>query len=161
MHHTVDLGTVNPILDCGLVTVPVLTDRELCVTRGIVQAGIVGRVALYHIVAEARIAQVFEQHLYIGLHVGLHVSTRVVQVTHSAPVLTGIVVGAQRLSVLGSPIECGTTVIIPTDVGRVQFIGHTLINLSGESHPVVSGLAVVNNDVGNGANAFGLKRVDH
>ena len=84
-----------------------------------------------------------------------------VQVAHSAPVLAGVVVVAQRVAVLGGPGERGTAVIVAADVGRLELIGHALVGLGGEIDPVRDILAVVDHDVGNGADALALEGVDH
>ena len=84
-----------------------------------------------------------------------------VQVTHAAPVLTGIVVGTEGLAVLVGPGQRAAAIVVAADVGRFHFIGLALVHLDGEGHPVVDGLAVVDDHVGNRADALILKGIDH
>ena len=84
-----------------------------------------------------------------------------IKVTHAAPILTGIIVAAQLIAVGIGPAEGSTTIIVAADVGGLELIGHTLIGLGGEVHPVRSVLAVVNHHIGNGADTLVLECVDH
>ena len=84
-----------------------------------------------------------------------------VQVAQSAPVLACVIVCAQRLAVLGSPLKRGTAIVVLADVGGLQPVSHTLIHLIGESHPVAGALAMVDDHIGDGADAFTVECADH
>ena len=118
LHCAIHLCTVNPTLDCTKVTIPIFTHREFRLGIGIVHTRVHGSVALGHIVAVSGIAQVIEQHFQIGLYILLNVSATVIQVAHTAPVLTGIKIIAQALAVLTRPVLGGTTIIILADISR-------------------------------------------
>ena len=161
LHDAIHLGAIDPVLHRRLIAIPELAHRVLGVDIGIVHAGIGSAITLSHIITEARVTQVVEQQVQVGLDDGLHIGALVVQVTHAAPVLTCIVVVAQRLAVLVSPVQRSPAVIVLADVGREHFIGHPFIHLDGEGHPVVDGLAVVDHHIGDGADTLILKGVDH
>ena len=77
-----------------------------------------------------------------------------VQVAHAVPALTGIFVRSYLIA-----IRC--SLVVRTDVLIRQLIGHPLVGLHREVSPRTHVPAVVDNHVGNGANAFVLERCDH
>ena len=84
-----------------------------------------------------------------------------VQVAQTRPVLATVVVGAQRPAIAGCPIKRRSAVIVTADVGGEQLVGHTLVSLVGESHPVANALAVVDHHIGDGTDALIPEGVDH
>ena len=135
LDDTVHLGAIQPVLHRRGVTVPVLAHRELRLSLTVILANEGCREALDHIVAEACVAQVVEQHAQIGLYIVLHVLALVVQVAHAIPALAGVVVGTELISVGVGPGERGSTVIVAADVGRLHLVGHPIIGLGREVLP--------------------------
>ena len=148
-------STLNPVFD-GIGAVPALADRELRLCVFVIHLGIGGTISFHHVITETSISQVVEQHLQVGLDVLLHVLALMVQVAHAVPSLAGIVV-TEGIAVLRSPLLGSAAIIIAADVGRFQFIGHPIVRLLGEVHPVADVLAVIDNHIGDGANAFALE----
>ena len=161
LHHPTHLGSVDPGLHGTQVAVPILAHRIGRRGIGVIQARVAGCIALGHVVAETRIAKVIEQHAQVGLDRGLHVAAGVIQVAQAAPVLTAVVVGTQRAAVAVGPVECGAAIVVAADVGGQQAVSRALIGLGRERHPVVDALAVVEDHVGDGADALAVKGADH
>ena len=154
LHHSTHLGAVNPRFHGTQVAVPILAHRIGRRGIGIIQSGVAGGITPGHVVAETRIAQVIEQHAQVGLDGGLHVTAGVVQVAQSAPVLTAVVVGAQRAAVTVGPVKRGPAIVVAADVGRLQAVSRALVDLGGECDPVGDALAVVDDHIGNSADAL-------
>ena len=161
LDDAIHLGTVNPRLEGTQVAVPILAHRIGGVDRSVIDTRIRWRITPGHIVTEACIFHIVEQHIQVTLDDKLHIAAGVVQVTQAAPILTTVVVGAQGLAVLVCPCQRGSAVIITADVGGQQFVAHTPIGLSREGHPVVQALAMVDDHIGNGADALAIEGVDH
>src|SRR3712207_1458510 len=109
---------VNPI-DDGALVIPALADREFHLRRVVVIAHMLAREAFHHVVAEARIAQVVEQELLIGLHDGLNIGALVVDVAHAGPSGAVVIVASEADIVLGCLI------------GRYPFRGRRAIAVLG------------------------------
>ena len=154
------LRAVNPLAD-GVAAVPALPDGELRLRVLIIQLGIRGRVALHHVVAEARVAKVIKQETEVGLHDALHVLALVVQVTHTVPSLSRIVIPTHRVAVGRSPFLGRTAVVIGTDIGGHHLILFTVPALLREVHPIRQIPTVINNDIGDGAETGSLESLDH
>ena len=118
---------VNPVAD-GVRAVPALTDGELWLGTLVIHLRILCRVALHHVVAEAYVAQVVEQHVQIGFHTILHVRALVVQVTHTVPSLAGVVVGPNGVAFRGC-------LVILADVLISELVGHAVVGLCREVRP--------------------------
>ena len=97
----------------------------------------------------------------IGIDDALHVLTLMVEVAHTVPSFAGIVVGAQRIAILRGPSLGLAAIVIGADIGRCHLIGLTVVGLLGEVHPAVQVPAVVDDYIGNGAEACSLEGVDH
>ena len=137
---------INPVAD-GLRAVPALAHAELRAGRLVVELRVGAIVALHHVVAEADVAEILEQHFQVGLHRVLHVLARVVEVGHSVPVFARV----------GS--TCAAVSL--HHVGRAHLVGHALVGLSGEVEILArQRLAMVHNHVGDGADAVVAKRLD-
>ena len=144
--HTVRGGSVHPLLYV-VAAVPVLAHGVLCLACRIVFCNEGGRESLYHIVAEARITEVVEQIVLVGLDDALYVGRLVVHVAASAPVLAGVVVLRQAHTVLLGLCEGGTAVVVLADVRALELVGLALIGLLGEGKPAL-GVVVVDDNVG-------------
>ena len=161
LYLAVQLCAINPVRKQRLVAVPILAHRELGLCIGIVHAGEAGSVALGHIIAEACITEVFEQHLEVSLYTLLHIGRVVVEVAHSAPALTCIVVLA-KTDALTRCLDCRlATVVVGTHVGGVHLIGRALVGFNGEVEPIFQGSAVVDYHIGYGAYALLLEGLYH
>ena len=99
LNLAVGLRGFNPVAD-GVGTVPALAHGIFHAAVAVVLAGIGAAVALHHVVAETRIAEVVDEVFQIGVHVVLHVLAHVVEVAHAAPSLSGVVVGREGVAVL-------------------------------------------------------------
>ena len=158
--HAAHLGRVEPVDHLVGVAVPVLAHREGRLRGTVVEARKRAVVALHHVVAKARVAQVVEQEAQVGLHDGLHIGALVVEVAHAAPVLARVVVARQGHALLGSLRGRCAAVVVGANVGRGHCVGHAVVGLGGEGEPVAGRLAVVDHHVGNGAYALALERAD-
>ena len=81
----------------------------------------------------------------------------VVEVTAARPVVACIVVDGERQSVLACPVCRGSSVVVPTDVGRRHFVGLAVPRLNGEIDPravLAYVLPMVQHNVGYEACAF-------
>ena len=84
-----------------------------------------------------------------------------VQVSETGKVFASVNIFAERVAVGGSPLLGGSLVVIGTDVSRLQLVGDPLIGLCREVYPVGHVATMVDDDVGNGADAFGLESLNH
>ena len=86
--------------------------------------------------------------------------TGMVKVAHTTPTLAGVLVGGERLAILPRPIQCRPAIIVGTDVGGLQLVGHAFISLAWEVYPIGDVLAVVDDHIGNGSNTILLECLD-
>src|SRR3712207_2668532 len=131
-------------------------DREFHLRRVVVIAHMLAREAFHHVVAEARIAQVVEQELLIGLHDGLNIGALVVDVAHAGPSGAVVIVASEADIVLGCLIGrypfrgrraiavLGVTVVIGHDVGGLELVSRVLDRFLGEVPPARSLMMVDN-----------------
>ena len=84
-------GRIDPVAN-GLRAVPAFTDAVGWVAVLVVKLRVGAAIAFHHVIAEAHIAKVFEQHLQISLHGVLHVRAGVVEVAHAVPSFSGIII---------------------------------------------------------------------
>ena len=155
-------GVVDPIGD-GAVARPVLAHGEGHVAGRVVVLDVGSGESLHHVVPEARISQVVEQEVLIGLDDLLHIGALVVEVAASAPVLALIVV-AEGVAVGVGPGLGLSAVVVGRDVGGSHLVGHALVGLGGIVHPRAvrtEVVAVVDHHIGDDARAFGLEGADH
>ena len=152
------LGGIDPVAN-GLRTVPAFADAVGGVAVLVVLLRIGAAVALDHVVAETHVAQVFEQHLQIGLHGVLHVGAGVVEVAHAIPTFASVLVAQADAKTIGLGLSLAI-VVVRADVGGGHGVGDALVSLGGESEPAVVALAVVDDDVGNGAYAIVAESLD-
>ena len=154
------LCAVNPVTD-GVRAVPALTDGELRLAVFVVHLGICRAVALHHVVTEADIAEIVEQELEVGLDDALHVLTLVVEVTHAGPVIAGVFVFAEAIAVGCGPFLGLAAIVVGADVGGEHLVVLTVIGFLGEVNPIGDIAAVVDDDIGDGAESEGLEGLDH
>ena len=83
-----------------------------------------------------------------------------VQVAHTAPALTGIIVLAEAIAIVRGPFLRITTVIVLDDVCRYHLISNTVIGLFREIYPVADVLAMVDHHVGDCPDTSFLQSVD-
>ena len=117
----------------------------------------------HHVVAETNITQIVDQRVQISLYDILHVSALMVEVAHTRPVTTCIVVLTQRhrrILFLALSIR-STTIVVPTDIGRRHLIGYTLVGLFGEIEPATDILSVIDNHIGNRTDTLVFESIDH
>ena len=152
-------GAVNPTAD-GARTAPVLAHAELRLGVLVVHLGVTGRVAAHHVITEAGVAVIVDEHIEVVLDGVLHVGALVVKVTLAAPVLAGVEVGTQRLALL-QVLGRLAAVIIAADVLAGHQVGLAVVGLLHKVGPVGRVLAVVDNNVGDGADAVILEGLDH
>ena len=116
-----------------------------------------------HVVTQSGVAEVVEQHVEVSLHHALHVGTVVVEVAHAIPVVARVILVAetQLRTLADSPVVGATTIIVVADVGRIHAVGRALVCLYREVGPAGEGIAVVDDHIGNGANALALEGLDH
>src|SRR3712207_1029189 len=128
--------------------------------------------AFHHVVSEARIAQIMEQELLVGLHDGLNIGALMVDVAHAGPSAAVVIVASETHIVLGclrsrypfggrSAIAVlGVPVVIGHDVGGMELVSYVFIRFLGEVPPARS-LMMVDNHVGNGEQSLILESLDH
>ena len=143
---------VDPAAD-GVRAVPALAHGELGLCRLVVHLRVLRCVALHHVVAESRVAQVVQQHVEVCLYVRLHVLALVVEVAHAVPALAGVVVRARLMAVSGG-------LVVGDDVLIGQLVGHPVVGLLGEVCPRADVAPVVDHHVGDGADAPVLEGLD-
>ena len=142
-----------------LRAIPVLADGVFRLRRRVVKARVHGRVALHHVVAEARVAKVVEQKVQVSLHHGLHVWACVVKVARPAEIVAGVVCTRGLHFRLGG---CLSFVVVGADVRGQHGVSHAVVSLLGKAHPRAGERrAVVDHHVGNRSNALLAERVDH
>ena len=98
--------------------------------------------------------------MQVGLHDGLNILAIVIQVAHTIPTFASVIMGAEAVAVFCCPFLGVASVIVAHDVCRHHLVGHTVIGLSGEIHPVADVLAVVDHHIGNCSDTFFLKCLD-
>ena len=150
--------SINPVAN-SVGAIPALTDAIGWVGRLVVELGVGAGVALHHVVAEACIAEVVEQQVEIGFHTFLHIVALVVEVAHAVPAFAGVGIAKLNTKTVGLGL-CLAVVIIGANIGGIHGIGHALIGFRREPKPAVIALAVVDDNVGNGADAVSLECLD-
>ena len=83
-----------------------------------------------------------------------------VEVAHSAPVCSGIIVAAELIAVFVSPFFGFASVIVGADVGGFHLVSYALVGFHREIHPVGYIFAMVDNHVGDGSDAVILEGLD-
>ena len=84
-----------------------------------------------------------------------------IKVSHTAPVLAGVVVGADLIAVLFGPFLGCAAIVVSADVGGDHLVGLAFVGLAGEVHPVGEVLTVVDHYVCDSADALLLEGLDH
>ena len=84
-----------------------------------------------------------------------------VEVAHAVPAFALIVVRREAIAVVVGPCQRLSAIIVADDVGTLHLIGHTLVGLGREIHPVGKILAVIDHHIGNDARTFLLVGIDH
>ena len=161
LNSAAHLSSVDPVLHGGGIAIPVFAHRVLHSAVGIVHSYIRCAIALHHVVAEARVAQVFEQGLGICLAYVLHVGALMVEVAHTAPVFSRVCVCTEAYTFLGGLSLGSTAVVIAAHVGRCHLVGHAVVGFRREAKPSADALAVVDNHISNGSESVALEGVDH
>ena len=91
----------------------------------------------------------------------LHVLTLVVEVTHARPVIAGVFVFAEAIAVGCGPFLGLAAIVVGADVGGEHLVVLTVIGFLGEVNPIGDIAAVVDDDIGDGAESEGLEGLDH
>ena len=155
----VNHGAVDPVAQqCG-VAIPILADRELGCNGRVVEARILGSIALGHVVTEAGITKLVFQETQVGNDIVLHILRRMVKVAHPAPVFA-------RICRPGDVVQTGrsSAIIITANVGKTHLVCHAVVGLGREVNPRTAHTeraTVVDNDIGNDANAAFAERRNH
>ena len=84
-----------------------------------------------------------------------------VQIAHSTPTFTSIIVRTETIAIAIGPFLRCTIVIVGTDVCRGHLIRLTLVFLLGEVHPIADILAMVYNHIGYSAYTLLLEGRNH
>ena len=82
-----------------------------------------------------------------------------VEVAHAVPALTGVLVAKAYAKTVGLGFGL-SFVVVRTNIGGTHRVGDTLVSFSRESEPAVVALAMVDDDVGDGADAIVFKGLD-
>ena len=90
--RTLLAGGVDPRLHRIGIAVPVLADRILHVGSRIIVADVRTGKALHHVITEAGITEIVEQVILVCLHDFLHVRLLVVEVAHTVPSFSFVIV---------------------------------------------------------------------
>ena len=83
-----------------------------------------------------------------------------VQVAHSAPVFTVVVMTAELNTLASRLSSCLTAIIVGTDVGREKLIRITAISLGRKSEPSCC-IMMIHNHVGNRSDSRSLECANH
>ena len=152
------LGGIDPVAD-GLCAVPAFTNTVGWIAVFIVKLCVGAVVAFHHIITEAHIAKVFKQHLQIGLHGVLHVRAGVVEVAHAVPAFTGVLITKAYTKTVGFCFGLAI-VVVRANISGTHGVGDSLVSFCWEAEPAVVALAMVDDDVGDGADTIIFKDLD-
>ena len=154
------LGAVEPPAQRLGIAVPILAHRECRLAGLVIQARVIARIALAHVVAETVIAQFLHQVALIGLDIFLHIGAGVVQIAAAVKVFS--LVGRA-----GSGIACCHTLVCAADVGHRprHAVGlardRASYRLTGQVHPAVLAALVIDDQVHDHAGVVTMQGRDH
>ena len=156
---SIHFGSIYPVAYGGC-SIPALTYGIFHASMIVIVGNVGATESLYHVIAETCVAEVVDEVFDIGHDDGLHVAALMVEVAHSSPSFTFIVVATQRYTILLCLCGSTTTIVVGYNVGSLELICHTLVCLCRERPPAV-GVMMVHYHVGNSPETFGFEGVDH